>query len=304
MPIPNDSEPYETLDVYTWETANRSPGSGCRTTSSARMTRSNRPPTRCPLSAMVMQTNPKPRARSRRMWRRRKTCPPKSQGALAQVQPTGLYLGGNGAHRRRGGRDLRSGWPAPTPCMPVIRNYEGPIVRSDLLANMLVDNTQRDAHIDNLVNLAVGNLYKGIDIDYRGLDKNLRGEFNQFIKELAEKLHAQGKDLSVRVEPAVQVAEDRWETGPYDWQTLGLLADTVKIPAPVDPNAYVPDGQLDALLRYAVGQINRYKLQVILSGQSIEQAGNYLLQRATPTRSSRCWAAWLPIRPSSSRASR
>ena len=84
----------------------------------------------------------------------------------------------------------------------------------------------------------------------------------------------------MRVEPAVQVAEDRWETGPYDWQTLGLLADTVKIPAPQDPNAYVPDGQLDALMRYAVGQINRNKLQVILGGQSMEQAGNYLLAKS------------------------
>ena len=88
------------------------------------------------------------------------------------------------------------------------------------------------------------------------------------------------KSLSVRVEPAVQVAEDRWETGPYDWQTLGLLADTVKIPAPQDPNAYVPDGPLDALMRYAVGQINRSKLQVILGGRSMEQAGNYLLAKS------------------------
>ena len=83
----------------------------------------------------------------------------------------------------------------------------------------------------------------------------------------------------MRVEPAKQVAEDRWDTGAYDWQTLGLLADTVKVPAPVDPRAYVPDGQLDALLDYATGQINRYKLQPILSGQSIEQSGNYLLQK-------------------------
>ena len=161
--------------------------------------------------------------------------------------------------------------------VPVIRNYDGPIVRSDLLANMLVDQAQRDAHVDNLLNLVVGNLYKGIDIDYRGLDQNLRGEFNQFVKELADKLHAQGKELSVRVERPTQVSEDRWETGPYDWQTLGLLADTVKIPAPEDPRAYVPDGQLDALLSYAVGQINRSKLEIVLTGQSVEQAGNYLL---------------------------
>jgi spore germination protein YaaH/uncharacterized protein YraI len=276
MPIPNDSEPYETLDVYTWEAQSQTwqwlphnivaEDDLIESTSNA-----------VPLSAMVMQTNPNPALVAADVAQA-KELPAESQGALAQVQPTGLYLGGSGAID--GAVDATFDQAAGAyAVMPVIRNYEGPIVRSDLLANMLVDNAQRGAHVDNLVNLAVGNNYKGIDIDYRGLDKNLRGEFNQFIKELAEKLHAQGKELSVRVEPAVQVAEDRWETGPYDWQTLGLLADTMKIPAPQDPNAYTPDGQLDALARYAVGQINRNKLQFILGGQSMEQAGNYLLAK-------------------------
>ena len=277
MPIPNDSEPYETLDVYTWEPQSQTwqwlphnivaEDDLIESTSNA-----------VPLSVMVMQTNPNPALVAADVAQA-KDLPAESQGALAQVQPTGLYLGGNSAID--GAVDATFDQAAGAyAVIPVIRNYEGPIVRSDLLANMLVDNAQRAAHVDNLVNLAVGNNYKGIDIDYRGLDKNLRGEFNQFIKELAEKLHAQGKELSVRVEPAVQVAEDRWETGPYDWQTLGLLADTMKIPAPQDPNAYTPDGQLDALARYAVGQINRHKLQFILGGQSMEQAGNYLLAKS------------------------
>jgi hypothetical protein len=162
----------------------------------------------------------------------------------------------------------------------VIRNYDGPIVRTDLLANMLVDTAQRNAHIDALVNLAVGNLYSGIDIDYRGLDKNLRGEFNQFLKDLADKLHAQGKTLTVRVEPASQIAEDRFDTGAYDWQAIGMIADTVGIPVPIDPRAYVSGGQFDALLTYAVSQIDRYKIQALLSGRSVELAGNYLLQKS------------------------
>ena len=277
MPIPNDSEPYETLDVYTWESQSQSwqwlPHNIIREDDQVEST-SNA----LPLSAMVVQTNPRPALVAVDVAQA-KDMPAESVGAVAQVAPTGLYLGGNGAID--GAVDATFDQAAGVyAVMPVIRNYEGPIVRSDLLANMLVDSSQRATHIDNLVNLAVGNNYKGIDIDYRGLDKNLRGEFNQFIKELAEKLDAQGKDLSVRVEPAVQVADDRWETGPYDWQTLGLLADTVKIPAPQDPNAYIPDGQLDALVRYAVGQINRNKLQMVLSGQSMEQAGNYLLPKS------------------------
>lgn len=274
MPIPNDSEPYETLDVYTWDQAAQSwqwlPHNIIREDDQIE-SHSNA----VPQSAMIVQTNPRPALVTADLALAGEL-PADSQGALAQVQPTGLYLGASGAidgaidatfDKAGGAYDV----------IPVIRNYEGPIVRTDLLSNMLVDSAQRDAHINNLVNLVVGNLYKGIDIDYRGLDQNLRGEFNQFVKELADRLHAQGKVLSIRVDRPSQVAEDRWETGPYDWQTLGLLADTVKVPAPEDPRAYVPDGQLDALLRYAVGQINRSKLQLVLTGQSVEQAGNYLL---------------------------
>ena len=277
MPIPNDSEPYETLDVYTWEPSSQSwqwlPHRIIREDDLIE-SQSNAVPT----SAMVVQTNPKPALVSADLALA-SALPADGQGALAQVQPTGLYLGGNGAIDGAIDATFDQAGGAYT-VVPVIRNYDGPIVRTDLLANMLVDKAQRDAHVDNLVNLVVGNLYKGIDIDYRGLDQNLRGEFNQFVKELADKLHAQGKELSVRVERPTQVSEDRWETGPYDWQTLGLLADTVKIPAPEDPRAYVPDGQLDALLSYAVGQINRSKLEIVLTGQSVEQAGNYLLLKS------------------------
>ena len=252
---------------------------------------------------MVMQTNPSPALVAADLAQA-KTCPPKSQGALAQVQPTGLYLGGNGAID--GAVDATFDQAAGAyAVMPVIRNYEGPIVRSDLLANMLVDNAQRAAHIDNLVNLAVGNNYKGIDIDYRGLDKNLRGEFNQFIKELAEKLDAQGKD-SQRTRRAGRAGGGR----PLGDRPLRLADAGPAGRHGEDPRAAGsqrvrpgrPVGCAHALRRrsdqpqQASGHPRRPK----------HGAGGQLPvgRRATPTRSSRCSAAWLPIRRSSSRASR
>ena len=277
MPIPNDSEPYETLDVYTWDTAAQNwqwlPHSIIREDDQIE-SRVNA----VPESALIVQTNPMPAVVSADLPLA-SALPGEGQGALGQVQPTGLYLGNGGS--LDGALDatfdqLSSAYAV----VPVIRNYDGPIVRTDLFANMLVDTHQRDAHITALVNLAVGNLYAGVDIDYHGLDPNLRGEFNQFVGMLAQKLHEQGKTLSVRVETPTQVAEDRWDTGAYDWQTLSMLADTVKIPAPADPNAYAPGGRFDALLSYAVGQVNRYKLQIIFSGRSVEQAGAYFLLKS------------------------
>ena len=119
-----------------------------------------------PTSAMVVQTNPEPaQATADLAWRNQ--LPTDAASALAQCIPTGLYLGSNGA--LDGATDAAFDRLASAfAVMPVIRNYDGPIVRTDLLANMLVDTTQRATHVDALVNLAVVNLYKGIDIDYRG----------------------------------------------------------------------------------------------------------------------------------------
>ncbi|MGQ9841001.1 MAG: SH3 domain-containing protein [Anaerolineae bacterium] len=277
VPIPNDSEPYETLDIYTWDAVARRwqwlPHTIIMEDDQIE-SRTNA----LPLSVMVFQTNPEPAVASADLALAGRL-PAEARSALAEIHPTGLFLGSNGG--LDGALDATFDQAGGVyAVMPVIRNYDGPIVRTDLLANMLVDTGQRAAHVDALVSLVVGNLYAGVDIDYRGLDKNLRGEFNQFVKELADKLHAQGKSLGVRVEPPTQVAEDRWDTGPYDWQTLGMIADKVKIPAPVDPRAYIPGGQFDALLRYAVGQVDRTRLQIVFSGRSVEQAGNYLLQKS------------------------
>jgi len=277
MTIPNDSEPYETLDVYSWDEPSQTwQWLPHKIIAEDEIVESKVPAV--PGSAMIVQTNPQPAVVSADILQAN-ALPAESQGALAVVHPTGLYLGDEGTlsgaidatfDQTRGAYSV----------MPVIRNYDGPVVRSDLLANMLVDPTQRETHIAALVDLAVANLYDGIDIDYRGLDQNLRAEFNGFIKELADQLHAQGKLLSVRVEAPTQVSEDLWETGPYNWQQLGYIADVVKIPAPVDPRAYVDGGQLDALLDFAVGQVNRAKIQLVLSGQSVEQSGSYLLQKS------------------------
>jgi hypothetical protein len=276
VPIPNESEPYETLDVYTWESAAQKwQWLPHRVISEDDQIESTSPA--LPLSVMVMQTNPKPALVSADLGLA-KDLSEDGKTVLAEVHPVGLYLAAGGG--LDGAVDATFDQLAGAfAVIPVIRNYDGPIVRTDLFANMLVDEGQRNAHVDALVNLAVGNLYKGVDIDYRGLDPNLRGEYLQFLKQLADKLHVQGKELGVRVEAASQVSDDAWQTGPYEWQAIGLIADTVKIAAPVDPRAYTPGGQFDALLRYAVGQIDRFKVRVVFSGRSIELSGTYLLTK-------------------------
>ena len=122
-------------------------------------------------------------------------------------------------------------------------------------------------------------MYAGIDLDYRGINPDLRAEYTSFVQLLADKLHTNGKRLTVHVEAPTQIAEDRWETGAYDWKALGLVVDAVKFPSIQDPAAYAPGGQMESLLWWSVGQVERYKLRPIFSARSVERAGGVLLER-------------------------
>ena len=252
---------------------------------------------------MVMQTNPSP-ALVAADAAQAKDLPAESQGALAQVQPTGLYLGSDGAID--GAVDATFDQAAGAyAVMPVIRNYEGPIVRSDLLANMLVDNAQRAAHIDTLVNLAVGNHLQGRRhrLPRAGQESARRvqpvhqgaGREAACAGQRAERARRAGRagggrplgDRPLRLAdagPAGRHGEDPCARR-IPTRTSRMASST--------PCCATPSARSTATSSRSV-----------LSGQSIEQAGNYLLPRTIPTRSSRCWAAWPPTRRSSSRASR
>jgi uncharacterized protein YraI len=106
-----------------------------------------------------------------------------------------------------------------------------------------------------------------------------RADFTRFVSLLAERLHAPelNKRLTVRVEYPQQLSAQDWNTLGYDWQALGEVVDTLIVPAPVDPRAYQPGAEMDALLSWAASQVERSKLQIELPGRSVERSGSYLL---------------------------
>jgi hypothetical protein len=277
VPIPNDSEPYETLDLYTWD------GTAWRWLPSQVIYEDIMLEARLntvPANFIVMQTAPRTPSVAGSLAVGAKV-PLEGNEALAEVRAAGLYLGGNGS---------LEGNPAELPkvepgsgyaIIPWVRNWsEDGVVRTDLINNLLVSREWQDRHIAALTEMAVSHLYPAVSIDYRGVDPQLRGEFSAFIARLAETLHSQGKMLSVRVEEARQVAEDRWLTGGYDWQAIGQAADEVEVPALVDPRAYADGGQMEQFLRWTVSQVNRYKVRLVLPARSVEQAGPYLLLKS------------------------
>jgi hypothetical protein len=278
VPIPNDSEPYDTLDLYAYDgepaTWHHLPSQIIQADDvmEARLDY-------LPAAFMVMQTAMQP-PRAAAQVSATSPLPEEGKGALVEVNPVGLLLG-DGGDIKGGLQGLPADATSAFAVVPTLRNWEDSgAVRTDLIANMLVTEEQRQRHIDAIEQLVVGNLYAGINLDYRGIDANLSQDYLNFVTQLAERLHAQGKTLSVTVEEPRQVAVDTWETGPYNWQKLGAVVDTLRVPAPGDPKAYTSDGQIHNLLRWAVGQVDRSKIQLLLPGTSIEQSGNYYLPKS------------------------
>ncbi|MBZ0278408.1 MAG: hypothetical protein K8I60_19835, partial [Anaerolineae bacterium] len=160
--------------------------------------------------------------------------------------------------------------------MPAIRNYADPrALDPDTVAAILGSSTARSEHANQVATFAVSNNFNGVLIDYRDLPPGQRDNFSAFIKELGDLLHSQQRLLGVVV-PAAENASGNWETGAYDWRALGAAADYVQINLPLDPASFAPgsDRPVEAMLRWGVGEVSRYKLLLGLSALSVRQSGS------------------------------
>ena len=271
VPIPTDSGAYETLGLYSWDGMRWSHvPSTAITTGNPNEDALESSLTTVPPNFMVMQNTGGVPSATIDLG----TLPEKPQGAVVNYEAkSGLQLRGDGA--------LDGVAPANTngATIPVIRNWEGEVVRTDLINNLLLDPGQQDNQIASVVGTTVQNGYPGIIIDYRGVDAkpSARADFAHLISRLSDELHTNGKTLGVRVEAPIQISAEQWDTLGYDWRALGNMVDTLIVPSPVDPRAYQLGGEMDALLKYATGEVDPTRLQIELPAQSVERSGSYLL---------------------------
>lgn len=276
IPIPNNAEPYETLSLYEWTGAEwRFVPAQIIPEDDLLEARLNYVPATLAAVQCGAQA-PKVSAELPDYV----SLPDLGDQALAELNPLGYYLGPE--------TNVEGSLPTlpelegaeAYQVLPTLRNWtDDGVVRTDLVNNMLVIPESQAAHVQAIVNLVVSEAYAGIDLSYRGISPDLRAEHTAFVQQLADQLHANGKRLTVHVEAPTQIAADRWETGGYDWQALGQAADGLKFPGIQDPLAYAPGGQMEALAWWAVGEVERYKLQPVFSARSVENAGGILLER-------------------------
>jgi spore germination protein YaaH len=267
IPIPNEAEPYITLDLYAWQNQawiwlpNRKVLAEDVLESELDF---------LPQSVVVMQTHAiHPNVSTD--YTLDTALPDDIKDTLVEINPQGLSLDSEGQIKGDLGQLPAEIQNAAFTVVPTLRNWEsGGTVRSDLIDNLLIDAEAREQHIRAIVDLVQQNAYQGIDLDYRGINPDLQREYTTFLRQLRSAL-PDNKQLSVRVELPHQIAVDRWETGAYDWVAIGRIANVVKVPTSPDPRAYGPGGEMEAMLEWAVGRVNRYKLQLLLQTSSTEQ---------------------------------
>jgi spore germination protein YaaH len=267
IPIPNDAEPYETLGLYGWDGQNWLwlpsqvvPGEDVIVSEVDSLPEN--------LYVAVMQTSaPVPLVAAELPVAT--ALPNEATQTLTEINPVGLYLGEEGELVMRATALLE---PSETYLViPTIRNWdENNMVRSEVLDDMLTSVALRERHVTAIADFVVQQDYPGIELDYRRFNPDLRDSYTLFVTELAEKLHQSGRLLSVRVERPIQLALNDWDTGSYDWLALGRAADAIKVPISFEPRAFAPGGSVEQMIAWAVGQIDRYKLQLILSLHGVE----------------------------------
>ncbi|MBI3732636.1 MAG: hypothetical protein HY259_04150, partial [Chloroflexi bacterium] len=272
-PILNNTDPLTTLDFYSWDGTRWEylPGRFFDDdTGEASLTA-------LPKAIAIAQTKPVPPVISAEMAAA-VDLPKLAQDTLAELNPLGVTVKDDGSLT---GQPLRVSSAQTTIVIPTISNLDTtstsagtPAVRADIVGKVLATDSARQAHVRAIADFAVQNLLPGVDIYYAGLKTDLRPYFTQFVRELAAELHARGKLLTVSVPPPVPISAGDWDTGAYDWQAIGQLADSLKIPAVIAPNAYQPNGLMDSLLRWTVARVNRYKVQVLLDTQPQDRVNN------------------------------
>jgi hypothetical protein len=154
-------------------------------------------------------------------------------------------------------------------CLALVSDRVAGVLRSDLVDNMLIDAATRSAHVQAMVDAVVETGFDGVDLDYQGVDSELREEFTVFVRELGQALNLGGKQLMVRVSmPATDGVH--WDTGAYDWRAIGALANRIRIPVLTSLETYAPDGEMDQMLAWAVGEVDRRRIELTATASALD----------------------------------
>ena len=141
----------------------------------------------------------------------------------------------------------------------VVDNIEGPRLRDDLIDNILLRQASRERHRAELLSIVRRDGLDGLVLDYRDLAPDLLGVYADWLGRLEQDLEAVGAELYVTV-PMPRRTNVGWDASPYDWRELGRRTDGLRVRLPNDAPLEIE--ALDAMVRWALGSVERRKLQL------------------------------------------
>ena len=159
--------------------------------------------------------------------------------------------------------------------MPMIRNYDDRnAIDIITITSILGSGEVRQQHIDHITLFVQSGGYDGVFIDYLRVSEVDRNNFSIFVRDLGQALHTKNLKLGVTV-PTPDFQNEVWETGAYDWRTIGEYVDYFQISMSPDPTWYrETTGLIDPLLQWAIGEVSRQKIIIRLPVQPIQTIDN------------------------------
>lgn len=144
----------------------------------------------------------------------------------------------------------------------------GVVVDQVSLAALLSDEAMMADHVGRLAE-AAGD-YAGVNVDYQDVAPGQRDRFTALIADLAAALHGDGKMLAVTLDTPAATEGAAWDSGGQDWRAIGQLADAVYVRMPLNPAAYGDGGAAEQLVQWAVRQVHRHKLNLLVSANAVD----------------------------------
>jgi spore germination protein len=145
--------------------------------------------------------------------------------------------------------------------LPTVTNLRNGDWAPDLVRDMLHDPAAMRRHVGELVDIAVGEGYDGIDLDYESLRAADRDAYSAFLRALAAALHANGKLLTTSVHPKVSDAGYDERNAAQDFRAIGAAVDQVRVMAydyhweTSPPGAVAPADWVEDVVAWTVTQI-------------------------------------------------
>jgi spore germination protein len=137
----------------------------------------------------------------------------------------------------------------------------------DLVHKLISGPALRKGFISNIYSLLDSQDYQGIVIDFEMVRPQDRENLNQFIKQLAEKLHRFKMHVLIAMPPMTGDKTPQYYSG-YDYRTLGKYADKLFLMTynwhwPGGPSGPIaPLSEIRPVLKYAVTAVPKSKLML------------------------------------------